>query len=58
MVKDIQWWLLFMRDYNGVSLIPPVAWIAPDVVFTTDSTLTVCGRLSETEYFHAVYGKN
>ena len=55
MVKDIQWWLLFMRDYNGVSLIPPVAWIAPDVVFTTDSTLTGCGGLSDTEYFHAVY---
>ena len=34
MVKDVQWLQLFMRDYNGVSLIPPVAWIALDVVLT------------------------
>ena len=55
LVKDVRWWVLFMEDYNGVSIIPPIAWMAPDVVFTTDSTLTGCGGLTDTEYFHSPF---
>ena len=55
MVKDVRWWSLFMEDYNGVSLIPCIAWTAPDVVFTTDSTLTGCGGLTDSEFFHCTF---
>ena len=44
-----------MAKYNGVSFIPPVEWTAPDVVFTTDSTLTGCGGLTDNEYFHTPF---
>ena len=53
--KDIVWWSTFMTQYNGVSFIPPVEWTAPDVVFTTDSTLTGCGGLTDNEYFHTPF---
>ena len=53
--KDIMWWSTFMAKYNGVSFIPPVEWTAPDVVFTTDSTLTGCGGLTDNEYFHTAF---
>ena len=41
--KDVRWWVHFMPKFNGVSLIPPDTWTAPDEVFTTDSTLSGCG---------------
>ena len=44
-----------MEQFNGVSIIPPIAWTAPDVVFTTDSTLLGCGGLTDVEYFHATF---
>ena len=53
--KDIQWWYLFMSDFNGVSYIPPVIWNEPDVVFSTDSCLTGCGGVCGREYFHKSY---
>ena len=53
--KDVRWWFLFMEKYNGVSIIPPIEWMAPDVIFTTDSTLTGCGGLTDSEYFHSTF---
>ena len=44
-----------MPIYNGVSLIPPAKWTAPDVVFTTDSTLSGCGGLTDVEFFHTPF---
>ena len=44
-----------MGKFNGVSLIPPPTWLAPDVVFTTDSTLTGCGGLTDDEFFHVSF---
>ena len=53
--KDIQWWTEFMDVYNGTSFIPSPVWLAPDVVFTTDSTLQGCGGLTDREYFHSPF---
>ena len=44
-----------MDKYNGVSVIPSVEWSAPDVVFTTNSTLSGCGGLTHLEYFHTPF---
>ena len=53
--KDIRWWAHFMPRYNGVSIIPPVEWIAPDAVFMSDSTMSGCGGLTDKEYFHTSF---
>ena len=53
--KDLRWWSLFMAEYNGVSIIPPVIWDEPDVTFSTDSCLKGCGGICQYEYFHAVF---
>lgn len=55
--KDVQWWVLFMETYNGVSYIPPLVWDEPDVLFSTDSCLTGCGGICGLEYFHQSYPK-
>ena len=44
-----------MEQYNIVSIIPPIEWTAPDVVFTTDSTLSGCGGLTDAEFFHTTF---
>ena len=43
MRKDIEWWFLFMEHFDGITIMPPVAWDAPDMVFSTDATLNSCG---------------
>ena len=53
--KDVHWWIRFMVQYNGVSIIHESWWNAPDVVFTTDSTLVGCGGLTDVEYFHTKF---
>jgi hypothetical protein len=53
--KDITWWWCFMERFNSVSYIPVEMWSEPDVSFSTDSCLTGCGGICETEYFHASY---
>ena len=50
--KDVIWWSRFMGTFNGVSIIPPLTWEEPDVVFSTDSTLHGCGGISDRDYFH------
>ena len=47
-----------MQQFNGVSLIPPETWDEPDVVFSTDSSLSSCGGVCGREYFHKTYPKN
>ena len=51
--KDVLWWVRFMDTFNGVSFIPDSKWYAPDLIFATDSTLTGCGGLTDTKFFHA-----
>ena len=44
-----------MDAYNGTSFIPSPTWTAPDIVFTTDSTLFGCGGLTDQEFFHVLF---
>ncbi|MCH2416896.1 MAG: hypothetical protein MK195_09075 [Acidimicrobiales bacterium] len=50
--KDIKWWIMFVREFNGVSYIPPMIWNEPDVTFSTDSSLKGCGGVCGRDYFH------
>lgn len=40
---DLKWWIRFMHEFNGVSLIQDQLWATPDCTFSTDSTLTRAG---------------
>ena len=40
MKKDILWWIHFMEQFDGITLMPPINWDAPDVVFSSDACLT------------------
>ena len=53
--KDVRWWIHFMDKFNGVSFIPAPDWYAPDLIFATDSTLTGCGGLTDSEFFHSPF---
>jgi len=53
--KDLRWWQCFLRQYNGVSLIPSLNWSTPDKIFSTDACLTGCGGLAGDIYFHAQF---
>ena len=56
--KDLRWWSMFIRDYNGVSFIPAMGWDEPDVTFATDSCLEGCGGICFKEYFHVAFPKS
>ena len=56
--KDVRWWARFIEDYNGVSFIPAVMWMEPDVTFATDSCLKGCGGIYFKEYFHVSFPQN
>ena len=51
MKRDIHWWLTFMKKLNGVSILPPLSWDAPDIIFSTDSCLTRCWGWSQINSF-------
>ena len=53
--KDLRWWSLFIKKFNGVAFIPPAVWDEPDIAFSTDSCLRGCGGICGFEYFHAEY---
>ena len=52
---DISWWLHFMDQYNGVSLIQDSPWSLPDAVLSTDACLSGCGGFYQGRYFHALF---
>ncbi|VDI27393.1 Hypothetical predicted protein [Mytilus galloprovincialis] len=53
--QDIRWWLLFLHDYNGISIIPDVDWSSPDAIISSDACLKGIGGVNFTtfEYFHS-----
>ena len=57
---DINWWINFMEIFDGITIMPPVRWDPPDMIFSTDSCLTSCGGWSYMgnntgEAFHAKF---
>jgi hypothetical protein len=53
--KDLLWWKLFIRSYNGVSLIPDMNWSAPDALLSTDACLSSFGGWSGTQYISSKF---
>ena len=54
-LKDLRWWYKFMEEFDGTSLIPDISWKAPDVVISTDATLSTCGGWSDGEFWHCKF---
>ena len=51
--SDLQWWLDFLPQYNGVSLIPPSVYCAETIV--TDACLFGAGGVFGNECFHTTF---
>ncbi|CAC5408292.1 unnamed protein product [Mytilus coruscus] len=53
--QDTRWWLLFLNDYNGISIISDVDWSSPDAIISSDVCLKGIGGVNFTtfEYFHS-----
>ena len=52
--KDVQWWLRFLCEYNGISIIPELDWSKPDSVISTDACLKGLGGINfiSCQFFH------
>ena len=55
MHKDIEWWLKFIKQYNGISLMWLHDALIPDVYLATDACLTGAGAICNDQYFHAKF---
>ena len=53
--KDINWWRLFMTQFDGITIIPEPTWCRPDEVIATDASLIMGGGWSRPNYFKTVY---
>ena len=51
--SDLQWWLAFLPQYNGVSLIYPSVYCAETIV--TDASLFGAGGVFGNECFHTAF---
>ena len=52
---DLNWWLHFLDNYNGVSVIGTEFLESSEQLFSTDASLTGCGAICEGEYFHELF---
>ena len=55
--KDLSWWGKFLRECDGISIIPNTRWSRPDAIFSSDACLSSCGGWNETneEYFYTAF---
>ena len=55
--KDINWWRIYMAEFDGISMIPDLKWKAPDTVLQIDACLEVCGAWAEPvrKFFHTKF---
>ena len=51
--SDLQWWLAFLPQYNGISLTPPSVYCADTIV--TDACLIGAGGVFGNECFHTTF---
>ena len=56
----MQWWIRFIDQFNGVSMIPALEWGEVDSVISTDACKSGIGGYAdvEMEYFHAELPKD
>ena len=50
--KDIEWWKQFMEQFDGISILPQLAWDAPDTIISSDACLISCGGWCEQSDVH------
>ena len=50
--SDLDWWLFFLSQYNGISVIPSNVLISNPELFATDACLSGCGAICFGEFFH------
>lgn len=53
--NDMEWWLRFLSQFNGVSMMAIADWFEPDEVVATDACLVGCGGIAGREYFHSPF---
>ena len=55
--SDLEWWAMFLSDWNGVSLLSTVVRKPPDVIVTSDASgKWGCGAFASTgEWFQCVW---
>ena len=53
--KELKWWSKFIVKFNGVAFIPSPFWMEPDVSMATDSCLSGCGGICDSQYFHSKF---
>lgn len=51
---DINWWLRFIQQYNGVNLIQDTPWSPPDAIISINATTTACAGFYQRRYFHTL----
>ena len=52
---DINWWKINIEVFNGVSFLPSGNWIGPNILFSTDASLTGLGGWSDGEFFSSPF---
>ena len=56
MKKDIEWWLQFMEEFNGITIMPPINWESPDSIISSDASLYGAGGWATgSEAFHCKF---
>jgi hypothetical protein len=53
--KDLNWWVSFLRKFNGVTIIPDMVWSAPDTLLATDACLSSLGAHCNGQYISCMF---
>ena len=53
--EDIKWWLRYLPQFNGISLISTEKWSQPDQLIASDACLVGCGATCGREFFHSEF---
>ena len=57
-IKDIHWWIKFLRTFNDVSVAWMFQYPQTDCILATDACLQGCGGTCGKEYFRARFLKS
>lgn len=53
--EDINWWIEFAPQFNGISLMLDLEWSEVDALLSTDSCLTGGGGFAKGDFFHSEF---
>ena len=58
LLKDVEWWNVYLPHFNGISMMQMEEWSAPDQIIACDACLEGCGGITESgEFFHSICPK-